>query len=288
MSTVQIIKNLVEGTNAFYVLELSSDCPLDLFSYEMILQNDIKGLVKPRLLQLNDQQQLRYDLNEYLTLSTLMQQRISWENLVNIIKSITETMLALEEYMLDHYKIYLDPEYLFICRDTLSVQLIYLPVMIQEEQSYTVLGLTKYLLNTAVFSNVGSSTGFAKLMSYLNEGVNHSLKEFHHFLTHMHSNSSKAILTRVVSNEEVSINKEKFVIGSNPQMADFIVFDNKKVSRQHAFIEQKEGQYFLTDNNSLNKTYLNGELLLPQVAYALPLQCEIRCANEVFYFKLTT
>lgn len=288
MSTVQIIKNFVEGTNEFYVLELSSDCPLDLFSYEMILQNDIKGLVKPRLLQLNDQQQLRYDLKEYLTLSTLMQERISFENLVKIIISITETMLVLEEFLLDHFKVYLEPEYLFICRDTLSVQLIYLPVMITEEQAYTVLSLTKYLLNTAVFSNVGSCMGFGTLMSYLNEGVNHSLKEFHHFLTHMHSNPTKAVLIRAISNEEISINKEKFVIGSNAQMADFIVFDNKKVSRQHAFIEQKEGQYFLIDNNSLNKTYLNGELLLPQVAYALPLQCEIRCANEVFHFKLTT
>lgn len=48
-------------------------------------------------------------------------------------------------------------------------------------------------------------------------------------------------------------------LGRDP--ASTIVLENPKVSRGHAVIEQKAGEYILTDQGSSNGTYLNGKLI---------------------------
>ena len=51
-------------------------------------------------------------------------------------------------------------------------------------------------------------------------------------------------------------NGASITIGRSPDASVFI--DNAAISRQHATLELKAGQYFINDHNSLNGTMVNG------------------------------
>ena len=52
-------------------------------------------------------------------------------------------------------------------------------------------------------------------------------------------------------------------IGRSPDASVFI--DNAAISRQHATLELKAGQYFINDHNSLNGTMVNGKKIEGEV-----------------------
>ena len=93
------------------------------------------------------------------------------------------------------------------------------------------------------------------------------------------------IFERKNTGESVEINKNIFTIGKENE-SDFIVSNNKAISRRHAVIEKINGNYYLTDKKSTNHTYLNGEILEPERAYVLSDNDNIRIADEEFIFFL--
>lgn len=54
---------------------------------------------------------------------------------------------------------------------------------------------------------------------------------------------------------------EQMTLGRDPKCT--VPFQDTEVSRQHARIAEKDGKYYLLDNNSTNGTYLNGQRLEP-------------------------
>ena len=91
-------------------------------------------------------------------------------------------------------------------------------------------------------------------------------------------------LFRVLTEENISINKPVFRLGKEKSYADYFVSNNNAVSRSHADIITRGQRVFVIDLNSKNKTYIND---LP-----IPVQQEIeifngdrlRLANEEFIF----
>lgn len=62
---------------------------------------------------------------------------------------------------------------------------------------------------------------------------------------------------------QLLITKPSIVIGTDREKADFIISENKTVSRQHAVIYIKTDRYYITDNHSTNHTYVNEVMLHP-------------------------
>ncbi len=92
---------------------------------------------------------------------------------------------------------------------------------------------------------------------------------------------ASAYLVRKKTMERVNLDAPYIRIGKNSDN-DFIITGNDAISRNHAWIEVKNNQYFLIDNNSKNHTYLNDMKLHPQEKYKLQDGDVIRFANEVF------
>lgn len=74
------------------------------------------------------------------------------------------------------------------------------------------------------------------------------------------------------------------VIGKSGEQADYVIADNKAVSRRHAGIFYKEGRYCIRDFNSANGTYVNGKRVRDD-AVPLANQDKIVLADEIFEFK---
>ncbi len=84
--------------------------------------------------------------------------------------------------------------------------------------------------------------------------------------------------------EVVPLNKFPFYIGSAKEYADFVPA-GEGVSRIHCCISKKENNYYLSDLNSTNGTYLNGKEVAPGKDVLLSANDEIRVTSQEFYIK---
>lgn len=93
-------------------------------------------------------------------------------------------------------------------------------------------------------------------------------------------------LIRMKNNERIEIDKPVFRIGKEKSYVDYFISDNSAISRSHANILIREGEYFIVDTNSTNHTYINGALIQSNMEVKLVSGTKIRLANEEFEFKL--
>lgn len=100
------------------------------------------------------------------------------------------------------------------------------------------------------------------------------------------SNQTKATLTRLKTNEKVDITKQLFRIGKERSKVDYCITNNNSVSRIHADIVCKGGQYYIIDNNSTNYTFVNGQMIPAKQEVALANGDKIKFAEEEFTFSI--
>lgn len=94
----------------------------------------------------------------------------------------------------------------------------------------------------------------------------------------------RATLTRKRNGTTVPINAPEFIIGKESSKVNFCV-SNNAVSRKHARITINNGNYYITDLNSSNFTYINGRqipALQPQMLHNGDV---IKLADEEFEFR---
>ena len=93
-------------------------------------------------------------------------------------------------------------------------------------------------------------------------------------------------LIRIKNNEKINLNKPVFRIGKEKSYVDYFIGDNTAISRSHANFITRDGEYFVTDTNSTNHTYVNGAMIQSNVETKLSHGDKVRLANEDFEFKL--
>ncbi|NLI63650.1 MAG: FHA domain-containing protein [Bacteroidales bacterium] len=93
-------------------------------------------------------------------------------------------------------------------------------------------------------------------------------------------------LIRIKTGERININKALFRLGKERTYVDYFVSNNTAISRTHADIITRDGEYFIRDNNSTNGTFLNGNRITSNQDEKIKHDDKIMLANEVFQFKL--
>lgn len=93
-------------------------------------------------------------------------------------------------------------------------------------------------------------------------------------------------LIRVRNNERIPLDKPVFRIGKERSYVDYFISDNSAVSRSHANIINRDGEFFVVDTNSTNHTYVNGGMIPSNVETKLSHGTKIRLGNEDFEFKM--
>ena len=85
------------------------------------------------------------------------------------------------------------------------------------------------------------------------------------------------------SGEHIFLEKIPFYIGSLTEYVDYAIH-KEVISRFHAKIECKEGQYYITDLNSTNGTIVNGCLLNAYEPEQLHIGDTIQFAHQNYIF----
>lgn len=91
-------------------------------------------------------------------------------------------------------------------------------------------------------------------------------------------------LLRMSNYDQVDISKPVFRIGKEKSFVDYFVANNNAVSRLHADIIENAGNYFIRDNNSTNRTFVNGTMIEVNQDVQLFDGDAIMLANEAFEF----
>lgn len=93
-------------------------------------------------------------------------------------------------------------------------------------------------------------------------------------------------LIRVKNSERIPLNKPVFRLGKERSYVDYFINDNTAVSRSHANIISRDGEYYIVDTNSTNHTYVNGAMIQSNEEVKMEHDTKIRLGNEDFVFKL--
>lgn len=93
-----------------------------------------------------------------------------------------------------------------------------------------------------------------------------------------------AWLIRTKTNEKINLLTGETKLGRSETICDYIISGNSAVGRYHMKIVNSGTDCKAIDNNSLNKTFLNGKQLEPQQEYVLKAGDAVRLANEKFVF----
>ncbi len=93
-------------------------------------------------------------------------------------------------------------------------------------------------------------------------------------------------LVRAKNNEKIDLNKPVFRIGKERSFVDYFIGDNTAISRSHANIVNRDGEFFVVDTNSTNHTYVNGGMINSNMEVKLAHGDKVRLANEEFEFRL--
>nr|WP_243270452.1 FHA domain-containing protein [Clostridium paraputrificum] len=85
-------------------------------------------------------------------------------------------------------------------------------------------------------------------------------------------------------NEKITINKDEYIIGRLKQKVDYPI-QNGTVGKIHAKINYIEKEFYITDLESKNGTYLNGERLNSLEKYKLKDGDNVTFSNAPYIFK---
>lgn len=98
-------------------------------------------------------------------------------------------------------------------------------------------------------------------------------------------NIPTAYLIRKKNNERITISKAIFKIGKERRKVDYCISDNTNISRTHADLVYRNGEFYIVDNNATNGTSVNGSSVAAGQERKVMNNDVIKLADEEFQFR---
>ncbi len=121
--------------------------------------------------------------------------------------------------------------------------------------------------------------GAVNLKQYLKE------RKFLALLHPKNSSIRTAVFIRSNTHEIIYLSSSGLRLGCDEKKVDYQIGGNPAISRYHAAIVFREGEFYLMDNSSTNHTSINHSVLVPNRPYKLNDNDFILLADEPFVFR---
>lgn len=182
-----------QGANTYMVYELSEKEEVDSLSLGMLLNNRIRGLAQVIYGQMDDVQCLRYNISSKTSLSQYLTGILNRERILKIFRSVTETILEAEEYMIEPSSILLSPEHVFVDSQTGETALICLPLMNIEGTDVSAFFKNIMFGSNAIFDSRENCDYVARIINHLNSAETFSLVNFRGLLMELEKEPQGAV-----------------------------------------------------------------------------------------------
>ncbi|MBO5303950.1 MAG: FHA domain-containing protein [Lachnospiraceae bacterium] len=265
---------------------------------QIFQQKILQGIMQPRV---SEKDVLVYVAPNGIPLKKYLKSGLSKQEFFEVFVQLLEVTQKIESNGMHVNNLLLQLEYTFINENTKEVQMVYQPVYTKNVASkvfpflYNVIHSTVFLINEDV-QRVNELMGYMKRMQqYSAEKIEDYIEEIYpEAFKNIERTKSKAInrqqvavktyILRMRTRERIDIRKAEFWIGKEPAKTDYCIANNPSISRRHAVIRRKNNSFFIQDNRSTNKTFVNGRELHAGQEIQLRNGDMIMLANERFVF----
>lgn len=293
-----IITELEYGSNFSYIL---NDASIFLPTEYKVLQSQVNScFVKCMKMMYNGKIQLYYLTKSLRPLTSLLP-NLNADNFMTIVANLFSDIIDVKyNGFLSCQNIDISFEHIFVDSSTHKVRLMYLPLskrLYDDDSTFENeirTGLVKLISGVAALSTPKTM----QLSSDLSNG-SLSIEDLFNKIK-----VSNPIATSVVNDVQVSagvlhfvslnaptrlellVDKDEYVIGKKADSCDGVIDFNKLISRVHCKICREGTQFFITDLQSVNGTFVNKVPLQPNRAHVIKNGDIVRLANSDFQVSI--
>lgn len=140
------------GNSSYLVIDFESGEDIVNYQMQMLINNDIKNIVKANKQQKNNNIQIYYNITSRISLEQALQRnKISKKGLINIIEGAVVALADCEEYRLPSAGVLFDKRYVFVKPGSFEPSFVYVPT---SNENVGVESLKKLILDLIVSSKV--------------------------------------------------------------------------------------------------------------------------------------
>lgn len=158
----------VQGLNTYRVYECLCNEMLDTVAVGMIQNNSIPGLLPLQVLHMDNTCSLKFNISSKVTLKQFLNGVVGKERFIRVIFNIVETLLGMEEYLLDVGCLQFCTEDIYVNVSTLDTEMLYYPVLGQEQQ-LNLNGFLKEILFSTEFDRSENCDYVVSFLHFLNK-----------------------------------------------------------------------------------------------------------------------
>ena len=166
-----------DGLHTYLVYKATAEETIDESCLGMLTYNHINGISPVIFTQMNDERIFRFDISSAVSLQQYCENVISRKRFLDILSQIVQTLIALDEYMIDVSSVLLDFSYIYVSLTTHKPILICLPV-IREHQVVHIEDFFRKLLFSVQIDPHENLDFIAFLMNFLHRTENFTLFDF--------------------------------------------------------------------------------------------------------------
>lgn len=288
-----IISEIACGNSFEYVLE---DNHYFLNTDYKVLQSQTKGIfVKCMKMTRNGKLDLYYITNDYRTMSSMFL-GITADTLITIIINLFASIIEVRNNgFLVCQCIELSWDKIFVEQNTFKVKLVYLPLSVKIYDSYSefeseLRSNVVKLINQII---IEPNERLTKLVQDLCNGTL-SLEDVYNRskipgtipIVEKEEKDVREMIKLVAINApkpfEIPIERTEFLIGKKQELVDGVIPYSQMISRKHCRITYENGSYFVSDEGSVNGTFVNGTRVMGGQRHQIKRDDVIRLADCMF------
>lgn len=177
--------------NQDLVYEVPENSQIDSLAKGMLTNNNISGIAKTIFTQRNATQYIQFKIPSKVSVSKLFSDPVNRERLVKVFLSIVNTMLELEEYMLDYKMLVLDLDYIYVNISTEDITMIYMPISNDNREAADAREFFRKIICSVQFAKNEESNYVTQIINFLNNADSFSLLNFKKTLEDIKSSAKK-------------------------------------------------------------------------------------------------
>lgn len=305
--------NYQNEDNHFFIT-YETEARLDHVSLAMILKNQIAEFLPGFYEDGGMTNAFAYEITGKYNIRYLLREAIEKEEVLKILKSLAKALIECEEYLIPLSCMVIQPEYIYWDKDTDRIRMVCLPIL--EEAEETMGNQISRLFEIFEIKEGKEARYYKKICIYLEEYQDIKPREFLAFLEELEVLQEEEPVEEIPEEEIVSdddaptvflardvqlvrgkllchrtnqvfyLAGERAIIGKGTDQVDFKVQGNENLSRRHASLIQRNGEFYIKDEGSKNHTYVNNRLIPEKQEVLLQDEDRLELANEKFTFYL--
>lgn len=199
--------NESQSNMTYLVYKLSKEDIIDEFVMGMVTNNNIPGILPLVLYEKDGETYIKYNVSSKVALKQFIMGVINRKKFIGIISSIVNTLLAADEYMLEHSDFLLDANNIFVTVGSGETAIMCVPLT-NCKSNIDIKQFFKEILFGVQFDQNEDCSYIPKLMSYFNSTENFALKDFKQFLAELDEDKKEKVQAQQDRIEQDKTEKE--------------------------------------------------------------------------------